>query len=324
MIDNLNILLGISLLGMSVAMLSIFLLDLQQLKRLFGKYKRRLNSRVGEIRGYIEKNKLDDEEHIRELISLYQADVRIGPVDLIRMTIAQSGVQLNFPQFIIITLILMIFGIFLGIGLQNVWVSIILTAGFSQSVWFYIRFKFQRRQSDFRATSSDVINQIFNLYEANQNLMLSISKATEHMPKHFKEIFERFLKETERYPFATAVDRMMRQVVDPTFRLFCSLLKVSDRMGVHINLELRVIKGIYDDEKEVRYQLANAMKKEQIEGAILATIAIGLPIIGFLLSPSDFFRLLRVSWVNSFLGLAITLIVVGVIMLPSIYRLEDE
>jgi Flp pilus assembly protein TadB len=299
----------------------------------FHKFRIGMADRITEIRGIFEENKNNQQDQVQKIILQYNQDIRIGLLDYVKMTLNQSGIRLTFVQFLGGSFFLTLLGMFLGISLNNIWLSVLIPVAFSQILFLVVRFRFALKQASYRNSSGGVIQEIYSDYRTSKELIYSIQLSVDSMSSPFKELFQQFLNDIQpkqddlrrvTMPFDAAVDRMMHQVLDPTFRLFCSLLKVSHRMGIVIVDEMKSIKELYDDEIEVRYELANEMHKEKIESILLASFPIVAQVLGFVLFPNEFKSLLQVPWINSMLGLADTLLIFGIFMLPSIFSLDTE
>ncbi len=318
------LLVAISLIGISIVSFGVYFMDMR-IGFSVNKVKNQMFKRMEEIRGIFKDDKAQQLDRIQQIVEDYNKDLNVGFLDYIRMTINQSGLKISHFQFWVINFFLAAFGLVFGILLHNYWLSFVLMIGLSQSPWFFIRFKFHVLQASFRNTSGEVIRQIYNNYRTNKNMMMSIKNAVSTLENPFKQLFEMFLSDLENnISFDVAIDRMMHQVMDPNFRLFCILVKVSERLGISVVDEVRSIKEIYDDAKEVRYQLMNEMKKDKIESIILGILPVAALVISFIAMPNQVIHLIQVPWINNILAVCITLIVIGFLMLPAIFTLDTE
>ncbi|MDB5054064.1 MAG: Flp pilus assembly protein tadb [Bacilli bacterium] len=296
-----------------------------QMLETIGNLKNAWKGRFNEIRGIIKDNSNSERDRVQQVIIEYQETMQVSFIDNIRMTIEQSGIKISFLQFVGFTFILTTFGIFLGTLLHNIWLALVIPVGLSQITWFFIKLRFYARQASYRATSGDVVEQVLNLYETARDIKMAIRSSVESMQSPYKELFIAFHEDLAKgFPYDEALNRMSKQVQDNNFRLFCSLMKKSVDLGVDIVFEIRSLKEIYEDEKEMRFAIANELNKEKIESIILGCIPVALLVFSAIALPSDFSMFIHIGWINTMIGISVSLLVAGFLMLPSIFTIDLE
>lgn len=289
-----------------------------------GNVRLNMQKRVQEIRDVISTNEDREDERIKQVMKEYIADRRIALRDMVRLTISQSGMKINFYHFIILTLSFTILGFFLGINMHNLWLALFIPLSFSQIMFIIVRFGFNRRQAAFRVHSSEVMSQINNLYKTSRNLLMATMASIDTMPQPFHGLFSALRRDLEFMSLDDAIERALQAVIDPNFRLALILIRESEKTGISVEREWQALCDIYEDERDIRMAMSNEMNKEKTESIILGIIPIILLILGFFLLGGDFNHLIMVPWINTMVALVVSFIIIGFLMLPRIFALDLE
>ncbi|WP_128896641.1 hypothetical protein [Longirhabdus pacifica] len=314
---------GYVCIGLSLIAVVLFFIQ-QDIYRSLKRFKLGLDERYVQMRSMMHHRMKDANSEVERITEQYNAEHEIRAFQYVKMVIAHSGLKLNGYYFLALSFFMAVFGLLIGWMIGNAWLIMVLPVGFLFLPWMILQWRYKRLQFQYKVLSKEVVSQVSHVYKTSGDMMHSVLYSLDYFPPSYQLLFQQFLKERERISFDYAIENMIKQVHDPNFRLFLNIFKISESLGVDVYQELTMIDAIYEDERDIQEMLKEEMNKHKIESVVLAIIAIVILPAYFVFSPEKVIEILATPWANQIISIGVTMVMVAILMLPSMFNFDME
>lgn len=207
--------------------------------------------------------------------------------DTEQMTLA-TGRKGKFHLIVMMSLVLIIIGISLGIGLKNIYIIPVSALAFGSIPFIFIKFQYIEYNKILINELSSSLHLITSSYERTENILESFKENVDDVNEPVRGVFLSFINEIEHInpDYEKAINNMSNKIDNNIWREWCdSLKKCTRNRTLKYTLEPIVTKLVKI--QVVADKMQNLLMKATKDYWLMTLLALGLVLVGTYVMPNS-------------------------------------